>query len=91
MALTANDTTVPKGVWTDLYLASGIPVGTALMVINTGSTSMKIAIKATAPTGDKFGLPLYSGPNLSAWSILAGEPGLWAYSPDGVGYVNLQV
>ena len=90
MAVTISDVVVPKGVWTDLYAGSGVAVGTAVTVINTGSHSVQLAIKLTAPVTAQFGVPLYSGPIGSVAQVGASEVGLWAYSADGVAYINVQ-
>ena len=91
MADTLANTTVQQGVWTNLYAASGVAAGTAVTVVNVGSSPVKLAIKLTAPASTTLGLPLYSGPVGSVATVSAGETGLWAYSPDGVAYVNVQV
>ena len=90
MAATINDIVVPKGTWTDLYAASGVSVGTAVTVINTGSTDLHLAIKATAPASFPFGIPLYAGPIGSTALVGASEVGLWAYSANDTGYINVQ-
>lgn len=82
MADTRTDIAVPEAVWTDLYAATGIAVGTAVDVINKGSSACYIAIKATAPTNG-VGFPLHVGPVGSFASIDASESGLWAYVPQG--------
>lgn len=90
MAVTLSDVVVPKGVWTDLYAGSGVAVGTAVTVINTGSNVVQLAIKLTAPTLAQFGVPLYPGPSGSTAQVDPSEVGLWAYSAAGVAYINVQ-
>lgn len=90
MAATRSDVTVAKGVWVDLYTASGIAVGTAVTVINKGTYTCAIAISSAAPTNNSLGVPLYSGPIGNAAQVQSSEVGLWAYSPQGVSYLNVQ-
>ena len=82
MADTRDDVVVPEGVWTDLYAATTIAVGTAVSVYNKGSVSCVLATKATAPTSI-IGLPLYVGTSSNFACIDAGETGLWCYCPQG--------
>lgn len=64
MANTRNDVTIPAKTWTNLYLASGITVGTAVSVINKGINAAYISVEATtpaAPTGMPKGVPSING------------------------------
>lgn len=90
MAVTIEDVIVPKGVWTDLYAGSGVPVGTAVTVINTGSVAVQLAISLAAPVSVTLGIPLYVGAVGSSAIVGAGEVGLWALSLDGIATINVQ-
>lgn len=90
MADTRNDVTLTKDTWVDLYAATGISVGTAVSVLNKGSTDVYVAIKATSPTGATFGVPVYSGSFDNMVTISASESGLWAYSGVHNGIVLVQ-
>jgi len=84
MADTRPNITIPAGVWVDVYVASGITLGSALTAWNKGSWSCNLAISVAAPSvGDTRGVVLYSGPISSTTSITQGEGGLWAYSING--------
>lgn len=82
MANTLPDVVVAANVWTNLYSATGITVGTALDIWNKGPYQADIAIKATTPANG-VGVPLYTGPLGSYLSIDAGESGVWALSIAG--------
>jgi hypothetical protein len=82
MANTRQDVIILKGVWTDLYAASGIAVGTAISIVNKGSNSFDVAISVAAPTVVK-GFPVYSGAVSSVISIQAAASGAWAFSAAG--------
>ncbi len=77
MATTRQDVILPKGIWTDLYAASGIPVGTSVSVYNKGSQPIYMAIANQAPTSVTFGVPVYTGAD-GFMMIQSNEIGLWA-------------
>lgn len=84
MANTLPDVTIAQQVWTNLYTASGITVGTAVTLYNKGSQPFYVAISASAPvtSNQSFGIPVYpyNTPTASL-NVPAGASGLWAYSP----------
>lgn len=88
MATTRVDVAIPKGVWTNLYTASSITVGTQVTIFNKGSNHCKIATSASAPTVDGF--HLYSFPQSEAIEVAPGEAGLWAFSPNGTTTLLIQ-
>lgn len=82
MSATRADVIVPQGVWTNLYAASGISVGTQVEVRNKSTPFCKIAVSLLAPTSvDGYHLTAY--PEADPIEIAPGEAGLWAYAPNG--------
>lgn len=77
MANTRNDVILPKGVWVNLYSASGIPVGTSVSIYNKGSRPIYLAISSESPNQPTFGVPVYTGAD-GFMMIQANESGLWA-------------
>ena len=84
MANTLPDVTIAQQVWTNLYAASGITVGTAVTLYNKGSQPFYVAVSVSAPvtSSPSFGIPVYpyNTPTASL-NVAAGALGLWAYSP----------
>lgn len=85
MALTRPDIIIPKGVWTNLYTASGIAVGTAVNIYNKSIFPCMLYVKETAPVqNNSGGIPLYGGGTSGSFAyVSAGEVGLWAYADAG--------
>lgn len=83
MSDTRPDITIPKEVWTNLYTASGITVGTSVSVTNKGSTPFYVTIQASAPsvTPVPKGIPAYVGSSGNTVVISTGASGAWAFSP----------
>lgn len=83
MAVTRVNINIPQGVWTDLYAASGIAVGTEVAIYKNTSMAVMIVASAAMPT-TVSGIPLVSPTDPSdPLEIPPGEPGLWALSPNG--------
>lgn len=83
MAVTRVNINIPQGVWTDLYAASGIAVGTEVAIYKNTSLAVMIVASAAMPT-TVSGIPLVSPTDPSdPLEIPPGEPGLWALSPNG--------
>lgn len=90
MAVTRVNVTIPPGVWTDLYAATGIAVGTEVTIYNKDSITVKIAASLAAPTIVE-GILLYSFTSTNdSLNIAPGEPGLWAFSPNGMAMLLVQ-
>lgn len=90
MAVTRVNVSIPQGVWTDLYAASGIAVGTEVTIYQKTSLQLKIAASLSAPTAvDGIFLNSMSDPS-TPLEIPPGELGLWAFSPNGVAVVLVQ-
>lgn len=63
MSNTLPDITVVQGAWVDAYAASGIPVGTSLIIKNRSSSVMYVYTGPTAPTVD----------SVVGWDLAVGE------------------
>ena len=83
MADTLPNVPLPRGVWVDLYAATGIAVGDQIDVQNLGDQEVLLVTKATEPT-DADGY-FRIGVGEVARNDL-GEAGLWArcITSDGV-------
>lgn len=90
MAVTRVNIVIPQGVWTDLYAASGIAVGTEVTIYKVTSNLLKLAASALAPTTvEGVLIPGPTNPN-DPVDIPPGEPGLWAFSPNGSATILVQ-
>lgn len=49
MADTLPNVSLPAGTWVNLYTATGIAVGTQIIVQNICNATVRVATKATAP------------------------------------------
>lgn len=80
MANTRAKFNLVKGVWTNLYTASGVAVGTACTLINPSNSPMKYAISAAEPAvGVEIDLPASSPYTQSKVDIPTAQSGLWGY------------
>ena len=63
MAVSYPDLHLLAGVWTELYSATGIPVGTPLIVQNKSSITMLCQVRQTMPvtTTDGYNIHCSSG------------------------------
>lgn len=87
MANSLPDITLPAGVPVDLYAASNIDVGTAIVVTNKSSyNEVTVYTGATAPT-DNRGVPIK--PKAQGKNN-AGEAGAWATSWAFDGIVSVE-
>ena len=90
MAVTRADITITQGVWTNLYAASGIAVGTEVEVFNKGTYAIKVAVSATQPVSEN-GIFLFTFTDGDdPLQIPPGEPGLWALCSSGDGRLLVQ-
>lgn len=86
MANSVADVVIVGATWTDLYAATGIAVGTAVDVYNKGNQGGQLAVKATIPTINNIGIPLFATSSEGGHAYVSGNPsGLWFYcaSPSG--------
>lgn len=87
MADTLPNITLDRDTWTNLYTASGLSVGTHLVIQNVGQTRILLHTGATAPSDtDGFNvLPVNADPFINQVS----SSGEWAQSVDADGTVNV--
>lgn len=82
---TLSNVTLEKGVWVDIYDATGIAVGTQITVQNLTTSHVRLHTSAAEPTGN-YGfktVPPYE------YAINdTGDSGAWAYSTNG-GAINI--
>ena len=87
MANSIPDITI-NTAWKNVYTASGIAVGTAIIVQNKSSNPINLYISASTPPSANIGYALKS---LESVSVDAGESGCWVSIPSGSGMINVQV
>ena len=88
MADTLPNLKIVEGVWTDIYTASGIAVGTQITVQNLGSNTLYLNAKATEPNVDdgfKAVPPFREAVNDS------GDSGAWILSNVVDSLINISV
>lgn len=90
MAATLPNVVLPANTWVDIYAATGIAVGTKIIVENLGSAPADLVSAATAPTQ-----PVADGFNRchqrQQKSNEDGDPGAFAISHNVDGLLNVQV
>lgn len=75
------------GEWVDLYAATGVTVGNALLVQNFNSdTQVALSDSATEPTDATGRVRINAG---DFYQVDAGSAGAWAYCP-GVAKISVQ-
>lgn len=87
MADTISNVTLPAGVWVNLYLATGLDVGTQIQIQNIGNTSVFLHTGANQPTSSS-GFNIIRPESL----VFVSEPspsGSWAQSQRNTGLVNV--
>lgn len=91
MANSHEDLVVNASDWTDVYAATGIAVGTAVIVHNKDRNRLLIQIKATKPVADNNSGVMLD--NMASSYIDSGEAGLFVKAVSGVGQyavINVQ-
>ena len=69
------------GVWKDINTATGIAVGTKLILVVVATKSNVIsALKTTEPVDNTASVPLPSPSSGESSTVTAGESRCWAYS-----------
>ena len=80
MANSLPNVTLPEGVWVNLYAATGIAVGTKIIVQNLTPSYVRLCSKATAPTSaDGFNAIPFARNAVNQ----ASDAGAWAMSTSG--------
>ena len=88
MSDTLPNIELPGGQWVDLYAASGITVGTQIVVENLGSSPVDLITQATQPPSEPSGFQrLHQRTQKTSDD---GEAGAWARSPIKSGLVNVK-
>ena len=88
MTDTLQNVTLPNDTWVDLYEATGIDVGTQIIVQNVGASPIQLHTKATRPLpSDGFNL-LYPGNDPFINEI--GDSGAWARSLSIDGLIQIK-
>ncbi len=89
MADTLPNIALPRGVWVDLYAATGItPIGTRIRVQNLGVKDVYLTTLATEPT-DETAYVIVPRAFLAVNDD--GDSGAWAQSPYCDGKVNVRI
>lgn len=86
MADSTPNIALGQATWIDLYAASGIAVGTQIIVTNVGRSECRLYAAASAPAQANQGIPL---PVYTEATNEAGDTGAWIYSVQG-GRVNVR-
>ena len=92
MADTSNNIPLPASTWVDLYAATGITVGTQLLVQNQSTQSCKIYAGATPPADLTVNTAAFK--TLPGWQEAKntdGDTGAWAISLAGDGLINVAI
>ena len=78
MAATLPNVTLEPNVWTDINDATGIAVGTAMLIQNLDGNTVQVCRKSTQPTQEDGFNKIYRDGNPLSWlTIEAGEPTIW--------------
>lgn len=88
MADTLQNVPLTANTWVDLYAATGIVVGTAIIIQNLGGTTIRLNTKATSPLVTDGYNELTASDNV--FGNASGDSGAWAYSPSIKSLVNVQ-
>lgn len=94
MADSLNNITLPAGVWVDLYAATGIAIGTQIVVMNLTDTPVKHHAGATVPANAQKDNSTGSFERIMAFREKVndlGDNGSWAYSHISTGLVAVKV
>ena len=81
MADSTPNILLTENAWNNLYVLSGIPVGTQIIVTNVGDIDIRLYAAATFPISSEEGIPLEKKKQAINE---AGDSGAWAYCPQPV-------
>lgn len=95
MADTLPDVTVPSNDFIDAYAATGITLGTSIVITNKSGRTILVVEAASKPAADsKDGVPIYPNNSFTNPSVVTGTPsGVWIKTLSPLGYaskVNIQ-
>ena len=79
MATSLPSVLIPPNQWVDLYAATGISVGTQIIVQNIGSSEADLTESAAEPISSDGFNPI---PPREFFTNAAGNVGAWAFSRD---------
>lgn len=88
MADTLPNIEIPPGIWTDLYVESGIDVGTQILIQNIGVCDVSLVAQASQPT-DLDAIQILERADFSIND--AGDAGAWAFCQHTNGRVNVRL
>lgn len=89
MVDTLDNIDLPANQWVDLYVATGIVVGTQIIVQNLGAGSgIYLHTSELEPVGDDGYTLVIRG---TSFSNDAADAGAWAFSPNHDGKVHVRV
>lgn len=94
MADLLPNTTLPAGVMVDIYAATGLSVGTNVLITNCGNNRVRLYEKASTPDPNADGYipltaPKEDNPTIQAQASNT-PSGLFAYSDQQNGLINVQ-
>jgi len=86
MADNISNVEIPQNTWVDLYAATGIAVGSQIVVENIGNNDVYLAVLATQPANDHAAYNVVKRPpSPNTMQNSEGDPGAWAYCPNSGG------
>lgn len=88
MSTTLPDVTIQPTTYTDIYAATGITVGTSVIIQNKGNHSAFLQTTGSAPSDSSMDGVLISP--LEIFIVDAGESGLFARASFGNGRLSIQ-
>lgn len=88
MADTLSDITITNTAWTNLYTATSLTVGVALLIQNKSSLPILLQIKATSPSASSVDGVAIDKFQFS--QIDSGASGVWAKAVSSSAVVNVQ-
>ena len=86
---TLNNIDIPVNQWVDIYLLSGITVGTQLAIENVGVADIYLAVQETEPDPDHDAFNIVKRDSDIPYSNSVGDSGAWAFAPSEGGKLNV--
>jgi len=88
MSDTLQNIPIQPNTWVDLYSQSGINAGTKINTFNVGASDIRLAVSPTEPDVDSDSYIVLK-PRLEPFINNSGDSGLWAFSGNCTGLVNV--